>query len=924
MHKMKTIVPGSLVLISLLSFTQSMVGQISVLLQRPPPYQFKIEHMWKVTLVNPTQTTYRVSLHGRATETDEGLIVDATTATFSLPPGMKTLDPRELAPLSVQEANPAYGDVVKNIGGVPTGDYEICVAVIDAGTSLVIGEECIQSAVQNLTNTELLEPANGIVFRGVSAQSNPDKTETGVSGNETTERLVVGQFVNFSWLPPSPIPPGSRATYTLRITEMYGRQSAYNALHSNPAIFEMKHLTRTMVQYPNAARSFKPGMRYAWQLQVYLNGSFISESEIWEFGMAAETPSTAAPRRVSREHIEKMNPSTARITKSPDNDDRQRAMIAPLLYASLTIDREPPPSLQSPQPLSSTDKPWLQFSGDARFASTLSSRVASFSEQPKNHWTTELTPVLTFYGIPFTASVLLSSMQESGKQSLGSFGLNFDLERMRDNLAARLEDEIGTIESSDSGSGGGDDSPGLLALKDPTKLKDNLDRLGLISGGESAFMSILALGVGTNYPSYTEYTLNGVPVTGLNVEINPGIFYAAFTSSASQRGIDSLSFGRRLYAGRIGLGKTEATHLYFTGLYAKDDDRSIRIDPSDNTLTPKANQVFGTEAKLNLYGTLLALQGEAAFAVLTRDTRDADLVHASIPSWVTNIIEPKISTSFDYSYSGKLAYTNDASATRISLGIKMIGPGYTSLGVPNLRTDQFGYEGKFDQQFFGRAVSIGTFYKRYNDNLIQWKQSRTTTTGYGINLGFTFPDIPFLRLSYSPHSQSNDDLNPLRKIDNATSVYSAMIGYSYRLFKLNSSTTFMYSGQDLTSLDGSGDYRTESFMLSEIVHLAIPLSLTANWGLIQTGSAMGDSKITTIDVGANAEIVEGWSILSGATIASEADRNRRTGLYISSDITPMQGITIGLRTERNVYKEELAMFGEYSENLFTATLSAQW
>jgi hypothetical protein len=88
--------------------------------------------MWKVILVNPTRTTFTVSLHGRATETTEGLIVDATSSPFALPPGTKIINPRELVPINIREANPKYRDVVQNIGGVPTGDYEICVSVINA------------------------------------------------------------------------------------------------------------------------------------------------------------------------------------------------------------------------------------------------------------------------------------------------------------------------------------------------------------------------------------------------------------------------------------------------------------------------------------------------------------------------------------------------------------------------------------------------------------------------------------------------------------------------------------------------------------------------------------------------------------------------------------------------------------------------
>jgi len=40
--------------------------------------------MWKVTLVNTTQTTYNVYLYGIATKSGEGRIVDANSNQFQL------------------------------------------------------------------------------------------------------------------------------------------------------------------------------------------------------------------------------------------------------------------------------------------------------------------------------------------------------------------------------------------------------------------------------------------------------------------------------------------------------------------------------------------------------------------------------------------------------------------------------------------------------------------------------------------------------------------------------------------------------------------------------------------------------------------------------------------------------------------------
>lgn len=67
-------------------------GIVIAHLKHPPPFGFKLEKMWQVTLNNATQQTYNVYLRGVATENSEGFIADAITGTFTLPPGVKVVN----------------------------------------------------------------------------------------------------------------------------------------------------------------------------------------------------------------------------------------------------------------------------------------------------------------------------------------------------------------------------------------------------------------------------------------------------------------------------------------------------------------------------------------------------------------------------------------------------------------------------------------------------------------------------------------------------------------------------------------------------------------------------------------------------------------------------------------------------------------
>jgi hypothetical protein len=102
----------------------------------------------------------------------------------------------------------------------------------------------------------------------------------------------------------------------------------------------------------------------------------------------------------------------------------------------------------------------------------------------------------------------------------------------------------------------------------------------------------------------------------------------------------------------------------------------------------------------------------------------------------------------------RLTYSNEESATNISAGVKMIGPGVCFFGVFRYcENDQFIYEAKLDQKLFDNRVSLGSFFRSAFDNLITWKAARTTMSSIGVNLGFNFPNLPFVQLSFSPTQQ---------------------------------------------------------------------------------------------------------------------------------------------------------------------------
>ena len=230
----------------------------SVKLFQPPPNQLRIADLWRVQLFNNTREPIEILLRGTVTEARDGLVVEAESRTFTLRPGAQVVTGRELEPIDVVESDPKYRSIVTRTGSAPSGDYTICVFILSAETGEELGSDCIDHTIEILSPPILIAP--------------------------TDEESLAVPLPIFTWTPPVPAPSsGARLTYRIRIAEILGRQSPYDAIRSNPAYYEQQNLRTPTFQYPGAARSFVNGRRYAWRVFAYDNGIEVGESEVWSF-----------------------------------------------------------------------------------------------------------------------------------------------------------------------------------------------------------------------------------------------------------------------------------------------------------------------------------------------------------------------------------------------------------------------------------------------------------------------------------------------------------------------------------------------------------------------------------------------------------------------------------------------------------------
>lgn len=854
-------------------------AQVSISLQQPPPFRFNISSLWNVTLVNSSGGNLNVYLHGQAVKMSEGLVVEANTSFFVLQPGVKMVNASEIQPIDVKEANQTYKDIIRSTGTVPAGDYEICVSVVNADNGDVLGTDCIVHSVQNFSQVELITPMEG------------------------TD--VIEMYPVFTWLPPTPVTSGAMLNYTLSIYEVLGRQTPYNAVQSNRAFFEFPDISSTVFRYPAASRGFVPGRRYAVQVTAYIGDVLISESDVNDFRFIGNVFSkTEDDGMMYGEDLNLFAPQN--LTENSYNNsyptfDRKRSILA----ASKFIEEKKSDfraGLKSGIELETSD------------------RTGTYSQLKKDFGRFDITPYFSFHDIPFGFNFFVATDNSEDKQNMNSFTFDFDPGNLKSIIQNKVEDKLNSMREDierkimEQGEKSRD--------KIESQAKDNI--LRQLSFPMKLFSAFQSLGIGMSYPQYTDYTVSGVQVTGLNLEFNPGLFYGAVTGAVNNKAIENKTFKRNLYAGRLGVGKKDNSHLFFTMMFAKDDKHSITVNPNNTSLTPKSNHLIGTEGQLNLFDDKLKLQGEIGVSFLTDDLNAPDMIDDGIPEWIRNMLSPKLSSRVDGFYKIETSFDNVESNTTLKAGVLMVGPGYLSLGSPTKRGDKLEYQFSASQRLLDNKLTARVSFKTGRDNLLEGFKNFTTRSSL-LNLGLTLrvKDYPSLTVNYFPVFLSNNATADADILDNVNHNLMVITTYPFKFSDINNATSLMFSWNAANTHRSLNDTWNWNMNLSNVMSFNNPLFISGSFGMMKFGG-LNEFSTYTADISTGYTFFDTWQNVLGFNLTSSPDQNRNLLFYLNSSNRIEELITLDLRLEKNIYDDDLDSNLNFDDLVMKFSVKVDW
>lgn len=439
-------------------------------------------------------------------------------------------------------------------------------------------------------------------------------------------------------------------------------------------------------------------------------------------------------------------------------------------------------------------------------------------------------------------------------------------------------------------------------LDKPKDFRKAAKRYKITKPSQNIFLSIRKLDLGTFDPDYTVLVLSGVSLTGVNVEVNPGKLYGAFTWGKAVANFDNplnlsaIAGGRNIIAGRVGYGSKDNLLIAVSILKGTDDSGNSVKDSFYDYYLPNNNYVLGIDAT---YKISPSAEVGAEYAKSQNVS-----IGPETPSPASEIRSVATPNRDRYS-SAFCAYTSvqfNQNTTKLKFSTRIVDPFYYSFGTPYLRKDNFRIEAKGEQSFWKRQFSMGLTYRRDADNIYELKQGTSTTNTFLYNATLRIKKYPYLMVLYSPNYQSLFNASFNNQITTQVKFYNVIVGYTASTKKVMSNTMVSFTKQYNNSNQPEWKrYHVNQYALSQSVQLKpVYLTLTgaANYSLPilsnDTGKAIGASMSATKGLLKNK-----LSVTIGARYQKDLLLEERLIAEVGSSFTLGFGIQCQVQLERH-------------------------
>lgn len=884
-------------------------GQIQANLQAPPVNRLQVNDLWNVRINNPQNLRKQVYMKASVITLEGKKTAHFRTDVFNLSKGLQRLNPNEINITQRDFYDTKAENILKRTKNFPEGNYEIMVRVFDATTDEIMAESSIEHKVTNIYS-KAAEVVGANQEKLVTFYGN------GHIEGHSSDRQGAGQFV----------------------PKQYARGDLNATLEIGVAPINFHgHLTTMNSNLRQSANEFTVSFddqRFINNLRNRLTNVIEEET-----GLKKEQYSEATSKLKKLDNIDRLLKSS-NLQKELENTGSLSEIESQLQSADLqgavnqinqikenitnratglnykTEKQKLQTELEVHQEISYDDPAKEKKRGNT--IDSLKTELKELEQKRKETKEKNKEDIVKLKKLKEKQKKIDKLKQK--KQKVENLLAKKDqlnrLKKQKDKLLAYKQKlkESGELDALKSFN--------MSKLQDKDLLKNELVKRGMLSGGQKLLYSIEELSAGTVYPYYSPLVLNGLRLTGVSFEWNPGIFYAAFSGGTSNRPRFSLSNGiadykQRLLAGKIGVGKKNKSHLFFTALNAIDDRNSL--ERNDTINTPKSNFILGTDVGLQFFNGKFKIQGEIAGSKFTDDEEASDLItNNALNDQIPDFLEPNVSTKFGLAYDVRGAIKMFKNNTVISGFLRNIDPSYNSFGAPNLRRGVFTYNAEISQKLFSRSLTLSLFRKNESTTRL-WQDGLTHYGRQGGKLRVGFTNFPNITVSYA------DGLQDKENIDNSTSEFMINGNYSYKIGKLSLSNTLSYNLNKAESSQANGpNYEVTNYLFNQLVSFAFPLSLSLNVNYVDEVMQGEESELFVSDLSASFQLFKKVNVSLGGNYKTRSDINEKLGAFMDVDYSFANHFTFELSFDNNYYDDMMMPVYDFNEYIFNSRLSVRW
>ena len=319
--------------------------------------------------------------------------------------------------------------------------------------------------------------------------------------------------------------------------------------------------------------------------------------------------------------------------------------------------------------------------------------------------------------------------------------------------------------------------------------------------------------IGLCYPSYSRFLVYQIPVNGVNFELSNQKYFLGFTHGTVQPNIfftnnllsnslgsvqnvynffdfTNVKNGRKITSVKFGVGQKNGNHVHVGAMYGLG---SINYTDTVSVGTEK-NAVIEADAQYEMSGFRLQ-------AIYGRSHIQANLIGENIQNGIfEELMEFKDRSNAFY---GTVEKNFAKSGTNLQLEGRFVEPLFESFGVGFMRSDNLRYQAKIKQKI-GNKGSIGGFYRREKDNILNWYDFQNVINSWGLTGTYKPTKHWRLRADFRPLSFASEYADST--FGNISTISNFIASYQKRRKKLHFMSNTLASYYNFYTESGQLNY----------------------------------------------------------------------------------------------------------------------